>query len=395
MEKALEGDLARSELPDLLLFLQSGRRTGLLAMERVDQEAKVFLKEGTPVFAASTNPGLGLGNLLVRLGKVEADRVEQALARQRVSRLRIGQILTAEQALSEAELASLLKIQVAEIIFDAFTWREGLFSFWERTPPPPGAVILETDLPNLLMEAARRTLDRKPLTKLFADHRLVPETMVNPERVRHSVTLTPEEWRIFFLVDGRRSLAEICESAGSMETAALESLQTFYLARLLVLRPPQEPIPPAAETVPRRPSPGPEPPLAVAFTGAARAPAVKEDTREYVTPKAVGYMGSTAKILVSRLVLTADGRETSFPLNRDSCTLGRHRNNDVVITDPKVSSFHARIDRTPEGYVVHDLGSRNGTFLNGRRVGEGRLTAGDELRLGTACLMYKVDYVSD
>lgn len=394
MEKALEGDLARSALPDLLLFLQSGRRTGLLALERADQEAKVFLKEGTPVFAATTKPDLGLGNLLVKLGKVEAERVEQALARQRVSRLRIGQILTAEQALSEAELASLLKIQVAEVIFDAFTWREGLFSFWERTPPPPGAVILETDLPNLLMEAARRTADRKPLAKLFADQRLVPETIVNPERVRHSVTLTPEEWRIFFLVDGRRSLAEICDSAGSMETAALETLGTFYLARLLILRPPQEPSLPAAATVLKKPSPGPEP-AAVAFSGAVRAPAVKEDTREYVTRKAVEYMGSTAKVLVSRLVLAADGREASFPLNRDSCTLGRHRNNDVVITDPKVSSFHARIDRTPEGYVVHDLGSRNGTFLNGRRIGEGRLTTGDELRLGTARLIYKVDYVAE
>lgn len=395
MEKALEGDLARSALPDLLLFLQSGRRTGLLALERADQEAKVFLEEGTPVFATTTKPDLGLGNLLVKLGKVEAERVEQALARQRVSRLRIGQILTAEQALSEAELASLLKIQVAEVIFDVFTWREGLFSFWERTPPPPGAVILETDLPNLLMEAARRTPDRKPLAKLFADQRLVPETIVNPERVRHSVTLTPEEWQIFFLVDGRRSLAEICDSAGSMETAALETLGTLYLARLLVLRPSQEPDLPAAATVLKKPSPGPEPPLAVAFTGPVRAPAVKEDTRGYVTPKAVEYMGSTAKVLVSRLVLTVDGREASFPLNRDSCTLGRHRNNDVVITDPKVSSFHARIDRTPEGYVVHDLGSRNGTFLNGRRIGEGRLTTGDELRLGTARLIYKVDYASD
>ncbi len=394
MEKAIEGNLARSALPDLLLFLQSGHRTGLLALERADQEAKIFLREGTPVFAASTNPELGLGNLLVKQGKVTAERVEQALARQRLSRLRIGQILTAEQALSEAELASLLKIQVAEVVFDVFTWREGMFSFWERTPPPPSAVTLETDLPNLLMEAARRTTDRTAVTKLFGDQSLVPESIMNPERVRQSITLTPEEWRIFFLVDGRRSLAEICDSAGSMETTALETLGTFHLARLIVLRPAQEPSPPAAETVLKAPAPGP-PPVAVAFTGPVRSPAVKEDTREYVTPKAVEYMGSTAKVLVSRLVLTVDARESSFPLNRDTCTLGRHRNNDLVITDPKVSSFHARIDRTPEGYVVHDLGSRNGTFLNGQRVNLGRLKSGDELRLGTARLVYKVDYVAD
>jgi len=394
MEKALEGNLTHSELADLLLFFQSGRRTGLLVLERTDQESKIYVKDGTPVFAATTDPEMGLGNLLVKQGRLEADLVEQVLARQRVSRLRIGQILTSEQLLSELELSSLLKTQVTEVIFDAFTWREGLFSFWERIPPPPGAVILETDLPNLLMEAARRAPDRKPLVKLFADHTLVPETAVNPERVRYAVTLTPEEWRIFFLIDGRRNLAEICDSSGSLESVALQTLETFHLARLLVLRPPPEPSAPPSETVLKKPLPGPEPAV-VAFTGGVRALAVKEDTRGYVTPKAVEYMGSAAKVLVSRLVLTADGQETSFPLNRDSCTLGRHRNNDVVVADGKVSSFHARIDRTPEGFVVHDLGSRNGTFLNGRRIGEGLLTSGDELRFGTARLVYRVDSVSD
>ena len=46
-----------------------------------------------------------------------------------------------------------------------------------------------------------------------------------------------------------------------------------------------------------------------------------------------------------RVVLTSrDGPERSFPLTKDSSTLGRHRNNDIVISDPKVSAFHARID---------------------------------------------------
>ena len=279
MEKALEGNLTHSELADLLLLFQSGRRTGLLVLEQPDQESKIFVKDGTPVFAATTNPGMGLGNLLVKQGRLEADLVEQILARQRVSHLRIGQMLAADQLLSEAELSSLLKTQVTEVIFDAFTWREGLFSFWERVPPPPGAVLLETDLPNLLMEAARRAPDRKALVKLFADHTWVPETAVNPERVRHAVTLTPEEWQVFFLIDGRRSLAEICDSSGSLEAVALTTLETFYLARLLVLRPPQEPSAPPPETVLKRPLPGPSRPW-------SPSPAVSEPLPSRRTPAA-------------------------------------------------------------------------------------------------------------
>jgi pSer/pThr/pTyr-binding forkhead associated (FHA) protein len=71
--------------------------------------------------------------------------------------------------------------------------------------------------------------------------------------------------------------------------------------------------------------------------------------------------------------------------------VGRHRNNDIVISDPKVSSFHARIDRSADGFVVVDLKSRNGSFINGRRVETGPLTNGDELRMGPARLVYRVD----
>jgi pSer/pThr/pTyr-binding forkhead associated (FHA) protein len=87
-----------------------------------------------------------------------------------------------------------------------------------------------------------------------------------------------------------------------------------------------------------------------------------------------------------------EGAETSFPLVRDSYTIGRHRNNDIVVTDAKASSFHARIDRSPEGFVLVDLKSRNGCWLNGRRVETHPLATGDELRVGTARLVYRVDY---
>jgi pSer/pThr/pTyr-binding forkhead associated (FHA) protein len=120
----------------------------------------------------------------------------------------------------------------------------------------------------------------------------------------------------------------------------------------------------------------------------------EDDTKDVVNPRAIQYLAAAGKIVVSRLTLLAASGETSFPLNRDSHTLGRHRNNDIVITDPKVSSFHARIDRTGEGFTITDLKSRNGIFVNGRRVESARLKGGEEIRVGTARLLYKVDYTS-
>jgi pSer/pThr/pTyr-binding forkhead associated (FHA) protein len=105
-------------------------------------------------------------------------------------------------------------------------------------------------------------------------------------------------------------------------------------------------------------------------------------------------MAKAGKLTVSRLVMVQGGQDTSFPLVRDTYTLGRHRNNDIVINDPKVSSFHARIDRSADGFVLVDLKSRNGSFVNGKRITHGVLATGDEVRLGTARLHYKVDYTS-
>ncbi len=62
-------------------------------------------------------------------------------------------------------------------------------------------------------------------------------------------------------------------------------------------------------------------------------------------------------------------------------TVGRHPTNDLRLQEPAVSSFHAVIEWVEDGWYVRDLGSRNGTSLNGRRLqGRASLSRGDVLR---------------
>jgi hypothetical protein len=328
--------------------------------------------------------------------------MDRVLARQRAAGHRIGQILLSESVLKEDELASFLKVQVSEVIFDTFEWRDGIFTFFDRVPAPVTAVTLHMQLQNLIMEGVRRIDERGRLSEVFPDLEAIPEVVANTERVKHSVTLTQEEWRVFFLIDGRRSLSEICRLAGNPdELATLQVLHNLLTAKFLVVHPPStEVAAPEAASGPeegtalfaegRKASHHP-PSFSVEFNPASSGVKrrLDDDTHEVVTPKAIQYAGAAT---LSRLVLVKDGAETSFPLTRDSTTLGRHRNNDVVVSDPKVSSFHARMDKTPEGFVIVDLKSRNGTFLNGKRVESALLKTGDEVRLGTARLVYKVDY---
>ncbi|MSR59915.1 MAG: PAS domain S-box protein [Planctomycetaceae bacterium] len=79
-------------------------------------------------------------------------------------------------------------------------------------------------------------------------------------------------------------------------------------------------------------------------------------------------------------------------LNRESTTLGRHPNCDIVLADETISRRHARIVSRSDGYYMEDLDSRNGTFLNGRKVATPtRLCHMDEIQLFHATFAFLDD----
>ena len=63
--------------------------------------------------------------------------------------------------------------------------------------------------------------------------------------------------------------------------------------------------------------------------------------------------------------------------------IGRHRDNDVIVSDIDVSKQHAELRRTaPRRYSIVDVGSRTGTFVNGTRVTQQELKEGDIIAIG-------------
>jgi hypothetical protein len=77
-----------------------------------------------------------------------------------------------------------------------------------------------------------------------------------------------------------------------------------------------------------------------------------------------------------------------YPLKRRS-RIGRSDEGEIVLLDPSVSRAHAIVEVLTEGAIVRDLGSTNGTFVNGRRVQSRRLRDGDELRFGNTRLRFE------
>src|SRR5947207_13791327 len=89
---------------------------------------------------------------------------------------------------------------------------------------------------------------------------------------------------------------------------------------------------------------------------------------------------------MAKLILTSSENRQEFDLGPIN-TLGRHPDNTIQILDRIISKEHCQILRTGEGrFLLRDLGSLNGTYVSGQRVGEHLLTHGDEIVIGSTHL---------
>ena len=73
-------------------------------------------------------------------------------------------------------------------------------------------------------------------------------------------------------------------------------------------------------------------------------------------------------------------------------TIGRSRQCDITLDDPNISREHAEVRPSNGAWFVRDLGSTNGTALNGRRVnGSEQVNPGDTIEIGTSVITFEVE----
>ncbi len=102
----------------------------------------------------------------------------------------------------------------------------------------------------------------------------------------------------------------------------------------------------------------------------------------HTRPEANENDDQSAPILIAYQGISSGQR---WKIKGDSCTLGRADDCEIVISDRQISRYHARIEQDAGGYLLRDLGSKNGTYVNGDllRGQPYRLQDGDEIELAT------------
>src|SRR3954452_23760897 len=130
----------------------------------------------------------------------------------------------------------------------------------------------------------------------------------------------------------------------------------------------------------------------ISITGIESLDPEHPDDSQIVSDVAVEGLPSDSALLVVKRGPNAGSR---FLLDKDLTTAGRHPESDIFLDDVTVSRRHAEFHRTGQRFIVRDVGSLNGTYLNRGRIDESPLITGDEVQIGKFRLVFLTAHRTD
>ena len=229
--QGLKGNLSALPLPELLIQLRRTGSTGILSMEAEGTRKAVYFHNGRVVFATSNSPNDRLGETLLRLGKISVEEYEMSLAQISHGR-RQGKVLIEMGAMAPQDLWEGVETQVREIVFSLFEWPAGDFVFEATTLPQKEKVTVSFDPLTLVLEGLRRIDPEGALKGRYPDPGLILEVIKGVEQT----DLEPFERHILAVVDGHRSVTEICRESEIGEGETQKTLYALYCAGFLRVR---------------------------------------------------------------------------------------------------------------------------------------------------------------
>ena len=263
---ALEGTLRDFSLADIFQLIGLQRKTGVLTLRGKDDTVTVTFLDGKVVAADSESHRLEtrLGHVLIKSGMLTQEQLARALEIQKETLQRLGFILTHYQIISAESLKKALQLQIMQIVYRLFRWKDGDYHFsQETTIEYDRENVIPISAESILMEGARM-IDEWPIIekrirsgdmvfrKKAAAQDLVvvggddvdevdfdSDSAAAARRKRSSgagtekIRISEEEKQVFDLLDSKRTVAEIIEMSRISEFDTSKALYELLTRDLI------------------------------------------------------------------------------------------------------------------------------------------------------------------
>ena len=218
--RKITGDLGLLGIANLLQVFHSNQSQGTLTISAgPDTKVIRFAPDGIRLIRGvrRTNP---LGEILVRTRKITQAQLEEILIDQRISRKRLGDLLAERGIVSKESLEGALREQVAEEIYDLFSWAEAEFEFVEAVEFAPldpnnplASIVLDANVVSIMIEAARRVDELARIQEYIPDFKLTPVQVEIPVAIDDPGLDRLAVEDILPLIDGQRTVDDVIDNS--------------------------------------------------------------------------------------------------------------------------------------------------------------------------------------
>jgi len=235
MDLDLQGSIERFTLPEIFQLIAAGRKSGTLGIQKDDSIVMVYFEEGDIVYGYGPRQTFHLGQLLRDRGVITGGQLEEAIAiqAQTENSKRLGEILIEKRFIDRADLESVVRQQIEELLYSLLSWETGSFKFYENQFPTDEEITVRISVENVILEGLRRVDEANMVRQTLPDGNVVMTISASQAGRSRDVSLEAGEWNILALVDGHRSLSQICRHSPLDEQTTMSKLAQLKLAGLI------------------------------------------------------------------------------------------------------------------------------------------------------------------
>jgi len=210
-EFIFRGDLQKTPLPEMLATIHRYGVPGVMDFKSAGKTRKLYFIDGDVIFAASSDRADSLGDFLRRSGRISDAELEVSISELTRSKgKRHGNILVEMGFLKREELGAAVREQVQSILWGLFNWTEGEVGFRVGRFKDEEVYKIRIPTPRAILSGCKHIKDAKIVMGRLGNRSTTFKSLEVPAHLEN-LQLDSSERTVWKLVDGKRSLFEICE----------------------------------------------------------------------------------------------------------------------------------------------------------------------------------------